>query len=81
MTMRGWVDRLDDFLKASGRRLLDHAGTISTETAKAKAEAEYERYHAREDAKPRTIDAAFEKVAKQLKESPPPRRKPRKGKA
>ena len=49
MTMRGWVDRLDDFLKASGRRLLDHAGTISTETAKAKAEAEYERYRATRD--------------------------------
>ena len=80
MTMRGWVDKLDDFLKASGRRLLDHAGTISAETAKAKAEVEYERYHAREDAKPRTIDAAFEKVAMQLKESPP-RRKPRKRKS
>ena len=30
MTMRGWVDKLDEFLKASGRKLLDHAGTIST---------------------------------------------------
>lgn len=31
MTMRDWVDKLDEFLKASGRKLLDHAGTISAE--------------------------------------------------
>ncbi len=81
MTMHDWIDKLDEFLKASGRKLLDHAGTISAEAAKAKAEAEFERYRAREDAKPRAIDAAFEKVAKQLKKPPPPRRKPRKGKS
>ena len=67
MTMRDWVDKLDEFLKASGRKLLDHAGTISAEVAKAKAEHEYERYHALQDAKPRAIDAAFETTAKQLK--------------
>ncbi|MGE0550030.1 MAG: virulence RhuM family protein [Kofleriaceae bacterium] len=80
MTMRDWIDKLDDFLKASGRKLLDHAGAISAEAAKAKAEAEFERYRAREDAKARAIDAAFETVAKQLKK-PAPRRKPRKGKS
>lgn len=80
MTMRDWIAKLDEFLKASGRKLLDHAGTISAEAAKAKAEAEFERYRAREDAKPRAIDSAFETVAKQLKK-PPPRRKPRKGKS
>jgi len=81
MTMRDWVNKLDQFLKASGRKLLDHAGTISAEASKAKAEAEYERYRAREDAKPRAIDAAFEKVAKQLKKPAPTRRRPRKGKS
>lgn len=75
MTMRDWIDKLDEFLKASGRNVLDHAGTISAE-----AEAEFERYRAREDAKPRASDAAFENVAKQLKEAPV-RRKPRKGKS
>jgi hypothetical protein len=80
MTMRDWVEKLDEFLKTSGRKLLDHAGSISAETAKAKAEAEYERYRAREDAKPCPIDAAFETVAKQLKKPPPPRKKLRKGK-
>jgi len=80
MTMRDWISKLDDFLKLSDRELLDHAGTVSAEDAKAKAEAEYERYRAREDAKPRAIDAAFEKVAKQLKEAPS-RRQSRKGKS
>jgi len=56
MTMRDWVDKLDEFLKASGRKLLDHAGTISAEVAKAKAEREYERYQALQDAKPRMHD-------------------------
>jgi hypothetical protein len=75
MTMRDWIDKLDDFLKASGRELLDHAGKISAEAAKAKADLEYARYHAQEDARPRAIDAEFEKVAKQLQK---PHRKPAK---
>jgi len=75
MTMRDWVDKLDEFLKASGRKLLDHAGTTSAEVAKAKAEREYERYRALQDAKPRKIDAAFEATAKQLKKPAPTRMK------
>lgn len=77
--MRAWVTKLDEFLKISDRELLDHAGTISAEVAKAKADREYERYRALQDATPRAIDAEFEKVAKQLrKPAPPPR--PTKGK-
>jgi hypothetical protein len=81
MTMRDWINKLDEFLKASGRKLLDHSGTISAEVAKAKAEREYARYQAREDAKPRMIDAAFEATAKQLKKPAPPRGKKERGKA
>ena len=79
MTMRDWVDKLDEFLKASGRKLLDHAGTISAEVAKAKAEREYELYQALQDAKPRMIDAAFEATVKQLKKPAPTRAKKRRG--
>jgi len=32
MTMRDWITKLDDFLKASGRELLDHAGKSGTAT-------------------------------------------------
>lgn len=80
MTMRDWVTKLDEFLRISGRELLDHAGSISAETAKAKAEREYERYHASQDAQPRAIDGAFEQVAKRLAKSSAPRRKPRRKK-
>ena len=81
MTMCDWIDKLDEFLKASGRKLLDHAGTISAEVAKAKAEHEYERYQALQDAKQRTIDAAFEETAKQLKRPGPTRAKKGRGKS
>ena len=80
MAMHDWVDKLDEFLKASGRKLLDHAGTISAEVGKAKAELEYERYRALQDARPRAIDAAFEATAKQLKKPDPTRAKKGRGK-
>lgn len=73
MTMQDWITKLDDFLRVSGRELLDHAGTISAETAKGKAEREYARYRSIEDKKPKAIDVEFEKVTKQLQ-------KPRRGK-
>ncbi|HAS84314.1 MAG TPA: hydroxyacid dehydrogenase, partial [Verrucomicrobia bacterium] len=43
MTMQDWITKLDEFLKISGRRLLDHTGKISAESAKTKAEVEYAR--------------------------------------
>lgn len=73
MTMQDWLTKLDEFLKTSGRQLLEHAGSVSTEAAKAKAEQEYARYHALLDAQPRAIDAEFEKAAQQLKRPPAPK--------
>lgn len=66
MTMRDWIEKLDEFLRLSDRELLDHAGKISAEAAKAKAELEYDRYHALMDAQPRPVDADFEKAVKQI---------------
>ena len=79
MTMGDWIAKLDEFLKISGRELLDHAGKISAEQARAKAELEYGKYRAALDAAPRIVDADFEKVAKELKKLPKPR-KPKGGK-
>ena len=70
MAMRDWITKLDDFLKISGRELLDHAGKISAETAKAKADLEYVRYRTLLDSKPRAVDADFEQVAKQIQKLP-----------
>jgi hypothetical protein len=74
MTMRDWITKLDEFLKISGRKLLDHAGKISAETARAKAELEYTRYRALLDAQPRTVDVDFEKAANELKKLPRPKK-------
>jgi hypothetical protein len=72
MTMQDWITKLDEFLKVSGRKLLDHAGKISAESARAKAELEYARYRALLDAQPQRVDAEFEKAAKELKKLPKP---------
>jgi hypothetical protein len=77
MTMRDWITKLDEFLKLSEHELLDHAGKISAEQAKAKAELEYDRYRKLADTQPRPVDADFEQVVKQL---PKPALKPRKKK-
>lgn len=77
MTMSKWIKKLDEFLKISGRELLAHAGKISAEAAKLKAEMEFERFRALTDVQPRPVDADFEQAAKQLqKMAPPKRRKP-----
>lgn len=47
MYMKDWIQKLDDFLSLSGRDLLTHAGTISSEVAKMKANSEYEKYQER----------------------------------
>lgn len=47
MYMRDWIQKLDDFLKLSGKDLLDNAGKISAEVAKAKANAEFDKFKER----------------------------------
>lgn len=47
MYMKDWIVKLDDFLKLSGKELLTHAGTISSEVAKLKANKEYEKFKER----------------------------------
>ena len=74
MIMRDWITKLDDFLKLSERELLDHAGKISAEQAKMKAELEYERYRVFLDSQPRTVDLDFEKAASELKKLPTPKK-------
>jgi hypothetical protein len=76
MTMRNWIEKLDEFLKISGRELLHHAGKVSAEMARAKAEREYERYRAFTDAQPRPVDVDFEQAARQVEKLPRPK-KPR----
>ena len=47
MYMKDWIQKLDEFLKLSGKELLTHAGTISAEVAKLKANTEYDKFKER----------------------------------
>lgn len=47
MYMKDWILKLDDFLKLSGKELLSHAGKISAELAKQKADTEYDKFKER----------------------------------
>jgi hypothetical protein len=78
MLMQDWINKLDEFLKISGRQLLDHAGQVSAANAKTKAELEYANYRKLQDLQPRAVDADFERVAKQLKAIPVAKRVKRK---
>ena len=71
MTMRNWIAKLDEFLKISGRELMDHAGEISHEQAVRKAELEFSKFRAIEDARPSPVEKAFEEAVKKLKPLPP----------
>ncbi|WP_302614915.1 virulence RhuM family protein [uncultured Bacteroides sp.] len=44
MYMKDWIQKLDDFLKLSGKELLNHAGSVSAEVAKLKANEEYDKF-------------------------------------
>ena len=44
MYMKDWIAKLDDFLKLSGRKILENPGSVSHQQALDKAHAEYEQY-------------------------------------
>jgi hypothetical protein len=66
MKMKDWAVKLDDFLKAGDHELLAHAGKISAEQAKAKAELEYDRYRRVLDAQPSAVDNDLAEAIKRL---------------
>ena len=68
MTMREWIDKLDDFLKLSGRDILTHAGKISHDAALQKAHGEYEKFRARQLTEPTEVEKHFIEAEKELKQ-------------
>ncbi|MFH1048174.1 MAG: virulence RhuM family protein [Patescibacteria group bacterium] len=49
MKMADWIKKLDEFLKASEKKLLDNAGKVSHERAIEKANAEFTKYKKEQD--------------------------------
>ncbi|WP_224244462.1 virulence RhuM family protein [Hyalangium gracile] len=83
MYMSDWISKLDDFLRLSEREVLQNAGSISRETAVAKAEHEYARFSAQRANKPSPVEAHFanaitevRQLEKQRTSRPKGRKKP-----
>ena len=70
MTMQDWIAKLDDFLKLSGRDLLQHAGKISADAAHEKAELEFDRYRKLLDGLPNAVDLEFDQAVKRIQKLP-----------
>ena len=66
MTMEDWAKRLDLFLMADDREVLQDAGKITAEIAKVKAETEFEKYRVIQD---RLFMSDFDKYILELEEN------------
>ncbi len=63
MTMADWEERLGGFLKLWDREVLQDAGKVTAEIAKAHAESEFEKYRIVQD---RLFESDFDRVIKQI---------------
>jgi len=63
MTMQDWETRLNRFIEATDREILQDAGKVSAEIAKAHAEAEFEKYRIVQD---RLYESDFDRMVKGL---------------
>ena len=61
MTMQDWEERLGGFLKLWDREILQDAGKVSAEIAKAHAESEFEKYRIVQD---RLFESDFDRMVK-----------------
>ncbi|MCM2357140.1 MAG: virulence RhuM family protein [Geobacteraceae bacterium] len=66
MYMHDWIAKLDDFLKLSGREILNHPGRISHDEALQKAHAEYERYRQDQLKEPSRAERDFLEAVKAI---------------
>ncbi len=65
MTMQDWENRLNKFIEATDRKVLQDAGKVTAEIAKAHAETEFEKYRIVQD---RLFESDFDKEIKKLQQ-------------
>ena len=65
MTMQDWETRLNRFIAATDREILQDAGKVTAEIAQAHAESEFEKYRIVQD---RLFESDFDRVIKHLPE-------------
>jgi len=63
MTMQDWETRLNRFIAATDREILQDAGRVTAEIAKAHAESEFEKYRIVQD---RLFESDFDRMLKQI---------------
>jgi hypothetical protein len=63
MTMKAWIAKLEGFLTLNDREILQGAGKVSAQLAKAYAEQEFEKFRSEED---RQLESDFDRMVKQL---------------
>ncbi|HPG36998.1 MAG TPA: virulence RhuM family protein [bacterium] len=63
MTMADWETRLNRFIEATDREILQDAGKVTAEIAKAHAESEFEKYRIVQD---RLFESDFDRIIKKL---------------
>ena len=63
MTMQDWETRLNRFIEATDRDVLQDAGKVTAEIAKAHAESEFEKYRIVQD---RLFESDFDRLIKQI---------------
>jgi hypothetical protein len=63
MTMHDWENRLNRFIEATDREILQDAGKVTAEIAKAHAETEFEKYRIVQD---RLFESDFDKMINAL---------------
>ena len=63
MTMQDWETRLNRFIEATDRDVLQDVGRVTAEIAKAHAESEFEKYRIVQD---RLFESDFDRVIKQI---------------
>jgi hypothetical protein len=63
MTMEDWETRLNRFIEATDRDILQNAGKVTAEIAKAHAESEFEKYRIVQD---RLFESDFDRIIRKL---------------
>ena len=63
MTMQDWETRLNRFIAATDREILQDAGKVTAEIAQAHAESEFEKYRIVQD---RLFESDFDRVVKEV---------------
>lgn len=77
MAMADWIAKLDEFLSLADRAVLGHAGRVSQEQAKHKAEAEFEKFRAARVNAESEVERDFAAASKRIEQTAKALKKPR----